>query len=62
MGNEMATFLSTFGSVMHGDLGKVSIGGPTPLVPSLLGLLGTPQGLSGNVSINTVLSPTLLHW
>jgi hypothetical protein len=52
MGPGLATLLGTFGSVMHGDLAKFSIGGPTPSVPGILGLLGTPQGMSTNASHN----------
>lgn len=48
MGLDLATFLSTYGAVMDGDLTKWSIGGPDSRVGGALGLLGTPQGISGS--------------
>lgn len=51
-GKDLGMLLSTYGGVMDGDLTRFSIGGPTPLVPSLLGLLGTPAGISANQSHN----------
>jgi hypothetical protein len=49
MGLDLATFLAVYGAIFDGDLTSWSIGGPPP--PSLLssvGLLGTPQGISGS--------------
>lgn len=52
MGTDLSLLLSTYGSVMSGDLTRFSSGGPTPYVPGLLGLLGTPQGVSSPNSHN----------
>lgn len=46
-GVDLATVLAIYGAVFDGDLKSYSIGGPTPTLP-LLGLLGSPQGLSGS--------------
>ncbi|KAI9050843.1 hypothetical protein LZ554_004962 [Drepanopeziza brunnea f. sp. 'monogermtubi'] len=48
MGIDLGAFLSIYGALADGDLTKWSIGGPTPDVPNVLGLLGTPTGLSGS--------------
>ncbi|KAG9239473.1 Chloroperoxidase [Amylocarpus encephaloides] len=48
MGKDLGGFLSIYGALIDGDGTKWSIGGPTPYVPGLLGLLGTPQGISGS--------------
>ncbi|KAF2149018.1 Cloroperoxidase [Myriangium duriaei CBS 260.36] len=48
MGLDLATFLATYGALVDGDGTKWSIGGPTPNVPGLLGLIGQPQGISGS--------------
>ena len=53
MGTDLATFLAVYGAIFDGDLTSWSIGGPPPagLLGSLLGsvgLLGTPQGISGS--------------
>lgn len=48
MGRDLGGFLSIYGAVFDGNGAAWSIGGPTPNVPSLLGLLGTPQGISGS--------------
>ena len=49
MGLDLASFLAVYGAVMDGDLTSWSIGGPPPttLLESV-GLLGTPQGISGS--------------
>jgi hypothetical protein len=47
-GSDVGVFLSTYAAIGSGDLTKLSIGGQTPRVTGLLGLLGTPQGLSGS--------------
>lgn len=47
MGVDLSTFLAIYGAVFDGDLTGWSIGGPDSAV-SLLGLLGTPQGISGS--------------
>lgn len=47
MGIDLATFLSTYGAVMDGDLTSWSIGGP-PGGNLLPGLLSQPQGISGS--------------
>lgn len=60
MGLDLATFLAVYGSVIDGDLTSFSIGGapPTSLLGAL-GLLGTPQGLSGSHNkYETDASPT----
>jgi hypothetical protein len=47
MGLDLATFLSTYGAVMDGDLTSWSIGGPPPGgLLSGLGLLSAPRGIS----------------
>lgn len=50
MGIDLATFLSTYGAVMDGDLLSWSIGGPpsSSLVSPLAGLIGRPEGISGS--------------
>lgn len=55
MGLDVATFLSTYGTVMDGNPLSIppgwSIGGPpknTGLLGNLLGLLSQPQGISGS--------------
>jgi len=48
MGIDLATFLSTYGAVMDGDLTSWSIGGPPGGVSLLPGLLSQPQGISGS--------------
>lgn len=49
MGLDLGAFLSVYGAVADGNGLEWSIGGPTPQVGSLLGLLGgTPQGISGS--------------
>ncbi|TKA75717.1 hypothetical protein B0A49_03195 [Cryomyces minteri] len=48
MGIDLAAFLAVYGAVMDGDLTSWSIGGPTPGLLSSVGLLGTPQGISGS--------------
>lgn len=49
MGVDLATILAVYGAVMDGDLTKWSIGGPDSRVGGgVLGLLGTPQGISGS--------------
>lgn len=53
MGPILRNLLSQFGGVMTGDLIKWSIGGETPGVQSLLGLFGTPGGMSGANACNT---------
>lgn len=64
MGIDLATFLSVYGSVIDGDLTSFSIGGapPSGLVTGLtgsLGLIGTPQGLTGSHNkYETDASPT----
>lgn len=64
MGVDLATFLSVYGSVIDGDLTSFSIGGapPSGLITGLtssLGLLGTPQGLTGSHNkYETDASPT----
>lgn len=47
MGADLAAFLAGYGAVMDGDLTSWSIGGPSDGLPSI-GLLGTPQGISGS--------------
>lgn len=47
MGVDLATFLSTYGAVMDGDLTSWSIGGP-PGGALLSGILSPPQGISGS--------------
>lgn len=60
MGLDLATFLSVYGSVIDGDLTSFSIGGAPPAgLLGTLGLLGTPQGLSGSHNkYETDASPT----
>jgi hypothetical protein len=48
MGKDLGGFLAIYGAIFDGDLTQWSIGGPTPYVPGLVGLLGTPQGISGS--------------
>lgn len=49
MGVDLATFLAVYGAVFDGDGATTwSIGGPDSRVTPLLGLLGTPQGISGS--------------
>lgn len=48
MGVDLATFLSTYGAVMDGDLTSWSIGGPSGGAGLLPGLLSAPQGISGS--------------
>jgi hypothetical protein len=48
MGKDLGGFLALYGAIFDGDLTKWSIGGPTTAVPGTLGLLGTPQGISGS--------------
>lgn len=48
MGRDLGGFLAIYGALVDGNLAKWSIGGPTPAVPSALGLLGTPTGISGS--------------
>ena len=48
-GTDLATFLAVYGAVMDGDLTSWSIGGPpSSSLLSSIGLLGTPQGISGS--------------
>ncbi|KUJ08136.1 uncharacterized protein LY89DRAFT_691409 [Mollisia scopiformis] len=48
MGKDLGGFLAIYGAVFDGNGAEWSIGGPTPNVASLLGLLGIPQGISGS--------------
>jgi hypothetical protein len=48
MGTDLAAFLALYGAIFDGDLTQWSIGGPSIAAPATLGLLGTPQGLSGS--------------
>ncbi|KAH7028893.1 Chloroperoxidase, partial [Microdochium trichocladiopsis] len=48
MGVDLATFLAIYGAIFDGDLTSYSIGGPSPSLPLVGGLLGQPQGLSGS--------------
>lgn len=49
MATDLATFLAVYGAVFDGDLTSWSIGGPPPAsLLSSVGLLGTPQGISGS--------------
>jgi len=48
MGADLATFLAIYGAIFDGDLTSYSIGGPSPSLPLVGGLLGQPQGLSGS--------------
>lgn len=48
MGKDLGGFLAVYGALIDGDLTQWSIGGPTAYVPATLGLLGTPQGISGS--------------
>ncbi|KAH7403684.1 Chloroperoxidase [Cadophora sp. MPI-SDFR-AT-0126] len=48
MGRDLGGFLGIYGALVDGNLQKWSIGGPTPAVPNVLGLLGTPTGISGS--------------
>jgi len=50
---DLAGFLALYGAIFDGDLTRWSIGGPdarvgVPLLGSPLGLVGTPQGISGS--------------
>ncbi|KAK5092798.1 hypothetical protein LTR70_005114 [Exophiala xenobiotica] len=45
---DLATFLSTYGAVLDGDLTSWSIGGPPGDASLLAGLLSQPQGISGS--------------
>jgi hypothetical protein len=48
-GTDLAAFLAAYGAVMDGDLTSWSIGGPpSSSLLSSVGLLGTPQGISGS--------------
>jgi hypothetical protein len=47
MGADLAQFLAVYGAIFDGDLTSYSIGGPAAGL-NLLGLLGTPEGLSGS--------------
>jgi len=66
MGIDIATFLSTYGTVMDGNPLAIppgwSIGGPPSnngLLGNLLGLLGPPQGISNSHNVyETDSSPT----
>jgi hypothetical protein len=48
MGQDLGGFLGLYGALIDGNLESWSIGGPTPAVPQILGLLGEPQGISGS--------------
>ena len=49
MGLDLATFLAVYGAIFDGDLTSWSIGGPPPSsLLSSVGLLNTPQGISGS--------------
>ncbi|RDW74941.1 cloroperoxidase [Coleophoma cylindrospora] len=49
MGLDLGAFLSIYGAVFDGDLTSWSIGGPpSASLLSSIGLLGTPQGISGS--------------
>lgn len=50
MGYDLGGFLSFYGAIADGDGTQWSIGGPTPQVGSLFGLIGggVPQGISGS--------------
>ncbi|KAL6718421.1 hypothetical protein ACLMJK_004510 [Lecanora helva] len=48
MGVDLASFLAVYGAIFDGDLTSYSIGGPVGGLLSTIGLLGTPQGLSGS--------------
>lgn len=49
MGTDLAAFLAAYGAVFDGDLTSWSIGGPpSSSLLSSIGLLGTPQGISGS--------------
>lgn len=49
MGIDLGTFLAVYGAIFDGDLTSWSIGGPPPAsLLSAVGLLGTPQGISGS--------------
>lgn len=49
MGTDLAAFLAVYGAVFDGDLTSWSIGGPpSSSLLSSIGLLGTPQGISGS--------------
>ncbi|GAB7349625.1 hypothetical protein MBLNU459_g0307t1 [Dothideomycetes sp. NU459] len=48
MGEDLGGFLAVYGAVADGNALEWSIGGPTPGVGSILGLTGTPQGISGS--------------
>lgn len=49
MGLDLGAFLAVYGAVFDGDLTSWSIGGPPPAgLLNQVGLLGTPQGISGS--------------
>lgn len=48
MGKDLGGFLAIYGSLIDGNLGSWSIGGPNPALGPTLSLLGTPQGISGS--------------
>jgi hypothetical protein len=49
MGTDLATFLAVYGAIFDVDLTSWSIGGPPKSsLLSFIGLLGTPQGISGS--------------
>jgi len=49
MGLDLSAFLAVYGAVISGDLVSWSIGGPpSSSLLSSIGLLGTPQGISGS--------------
>lgn len=48
MGEDLATFLAIYGSIISGNGYEWSIGGPTPSVPGLAGVIGNPSGISGS--------------
>jgi len=48
MGNDLGGFLAVYGALIDGNLESWSIGGPNPALGPTLGLLGTPQGISGS--------------
>lgn len=48
MGKDLGGFLALYGALIDGDVGSWSIGGPSTATPKVLGLLGSPQGISGS--------------
>lgn len=48
MGRDLGGFLGVYGAIFDGNLQSYSIGFATPYVPSISGMLGTPQGLGGS--------------